>query len=1652
MMAKKKRQTCTWVLLLLLALPRATPFANAGLSSNHPPSPAIQNHSPPKYMQKARWKATAHGSAPTIESSSSTTTTTTLHGQRRRLLLPSSWRQFVTRIVRSAPDYRGGEQGASWISRFLYMYANPIIQKANQQEQARLDVPDALEIPLDQKMHRSVEALEQIYGDLQHQNAARLEQDKLSRANDDETGDAGVDPFVETQSRLLTRALFIQQRRMLIVAGLLRLTNTWIQAFPAILVSRLLRLMEQPTITAAAAAAGGGGGGGDVVSRAMRTAVHLLLLLSLKMIVENLYFHTVVKYSTNIRGSLAGMIFDKALHLPGGGASVTATATTTKPSKPSISPETSTGTNTTTTSVSTTTTTSALGAGGVLNLMQSDAGIIESAAMQIHTIWDGPMQIAIYTTLLYRYLGPSVIFGIGVLLLIIPVNSIALRLLNRLAKYENEAKDARTKRTAESIANMKLLKLQGWEQQFADDIRHHRREELQRHVSRGVVRAFYSAISNAVPAIVLVVTLIAYVKTGRPIVASTIFTAISLFNQLRFPLFFYPMLIDSLANGRNAMRRIATFLSADEIVPYVQHLPTNSDNGGSIEMKNGNFFWPSSPPQQNPKSKNNNSAMSAAVPALKDADLKVNPGEVVAVVGGVASGKTALVKGLLGELIPVPGTILQRALNESDVNNSRDAAVDHPIVITHGGVAYCSQEAWLPKGTIREAITFGREYDEQRYYDAIRDAGLDEDIVSSLNGMDSKKAASSGLLSHDTEVGEGGSSLSGGQRARVALARVLYSGDEAQVYLLDDCLAALDAQVGATVFERVTNRLRKSNAATILVTNDPNIPRRCDRVILMGDVPGCSGSCSTIIDQGSYDDLLRRGHDLRTISSMTEEFHEERENEAVTATPSVSSRTSSSLEPVFSSQMMKVNGENAIRIIGGSNGTCIDGFHADCDIEKQMEDCPDFFASQVEFVTQADSDGNDLLKINMEAYFPPSNTTAVGPDVISTAYNATESGGRVPETKKINSADESMSVGAVPRSTYISYFKSVRSPVLILAMVVSYLLSNGAQFFQQYVVAKWTEASGAAMGGTLGLKYLHSLVLGAGVVSVSLWIRSYLIMQVGVRASEFFHSRMLSSVFAAPMSFFDATPSGQLLSRFGKEIETVDRAVPDSIANVIFCFLQIAMSIGALAGIISPGLMFPLFLVGIMYTRMMSLFRPAARDLKRAETKTRSPIYTHFGEAIRGCETIRSFKGASTIWSDKHRSLTDTNLSVFYTVKSLDRWLSTRLETLGNTIVFATAVASVFLTRSGRLKPGSAGWGLTQSLAVTGLLSWAIRVLTDLESNMMSVMRVKELTDLDSDVVDLGEGVAKKTQKLTMPRELSKPGEALSVHLPKSASLLKSALTPPDSSVLVDDGWPWQGNVQFRNVSMRYSPNTRRALDGVTLTVPAGTTLGIVGRTGSGKSSLLLTLFRIVEIENGGSIEIDGVDIRSVGIETLRQSISIIPQTPDLFTGSLAYNLDATGKATEQEMWTALEAASVELADFFRNAEGLNTHVAEGGKNLSLGQRQLICLARALLRKSKVLVLDEATSSVDALTDQQVQRTIRREFVEKGVTVITVAHRLDTVLGYDKIAVLGDGKLLEYGAPKSLMLRPGGELRRLVLADRRNKLKGSQKQDASLFV
>jgi len=1452
-------------------------------------------------------------------------------------------------VQKTSKSQQATESNASIISRLLFFYASPLTKLASMRQ---LESSDAFKTPDENKMEKIVPGLQKIYDKCRSKARRRLEKLRAER-NTVQNRDFKrriKDKIVKSESLVLLKAIIMHQKKMLIMTGLLRLVNTSIQAFPALLVARLLRIIEA--------------GETHHPLKPIQAALLLVGVLSLKMIVENQYFHMLVKSATQVRGSLSGMIFDKSLRLSSAGASDMVDGEERRLKDKSNTKK----------------KIDQLGVGGVMNLMQSDTSQIEFAALQVHTIWDGLLQIAIYTTLLFKVLGPSVKWGFLILLLQIPTNIFGLRVLSHLSKKLNEAKDSRTRKTTEALSNMKLLKLQAWDNSFEEKIQQQREEELRRQLKRGTFQALNSAISNAVPSIILVVTLGAYKRAGGAIIASTVFTAISLFNQLRFPLYFYPLLIDTMANGKQSMRRISSYLCQEELSNYVHNYPQIEGDRGRIEMKNGNFLWSSAKSSSSTKTD-----VSLPAAALCGAEVIVKPGEVVAVVGPVGSGKTALIKALLGELEPTPSIVgygmMEKSLGSISVGHDSLTTMDVPSVSMYGDVAYCAQEAWLSTGTIKEAVVFGREFDEDRYLSALYDAGLDEDI-SGYNMSEQKQ----GALSHNTEVGEGGLSLSGGQRARVQLARALYH--DAGVYLLDDPLSALDAAVGVTVFERMIKRFRQRKAAVVFVTNDPALPQRCDRVVLMENVKSDSGSpsCSRILDTGTYDELISRGHTLKNISvnevstvSLPPNQHEDE-----TEFPDLDNHDPIKSDAGFSDHSISTSSK--ISYVSGKS-----------------ESLSNHVASSKLALKDDDNDSNDI-------------------------------------SIKVKTADDMMKTGVVPFSTYTTYLRSVRKPQLIVFALASVFMVNGAQFFQQFVVAKWTELGQEAVSTALGGKHLQLLAYAAMTASVFLFLRSYTIMSVGIRASQFFHSRMLSTVFRAPVSFFETTPSGQLFSRFGKEMETIDRSLPSSFASVLYCFLQIFMTMIALAGVVTPKIIPPLIFIGFSYRSTMSRFRPASRDLKRCETKTRSPIYTHFGEALRGAETIRSFRSSSTLWSSQNRQLTDDNLSTFYTSKALDRWLSIRLESLGNLIVLSAAFAAVILTRTGNLKAGMAGWGLTQALSITGLLTWAVRVLTDLENQMMSVMRVKELINIDATQRQKG-SIHSNDDVQMVPVENEKPGAALNIIPQESSTTI--TVSPDNDHDLVESLWPWKGEISFKNVAMRYTTESPLVLKDVTISVPPASTLGIVGRTGSGKSTMLLTLFRISEIEMGGSIEIDGVDIRSVSLKTLRRSLSIIPQDPVLFAGTVMYNLDVTGEISVEDGWAALEAASPDLARQFRiSGQGLNSMITEGGKNLSSGQRQLICLARALLRKSKILVLDEATSSVDSNTDAQVQNTIRREFVNKGVSVIVVAHRLDTVLGLDKIAVLDAGTLVEYGAPNDLLKIRNGKLKGLVESDRGNQIQG----------
>ena len=398
----------------------------------------------------------------------------------------------------------------------------------------------------------------------------------------------------------------------------------------------------------------------------------------------------------------------------------------------------------------------------------------------------------------------------------------------------------------------------------------------------------------------------------------------------------------------------------------------------------------------------------------------------------------------------------------------------------------------------------------------------------------------------------------------------------------------------------------------------------------------------------------------------------------------------------------------------------------------------------------------------------------------------------------------------------------------------------------------------------------------------------------------------------------------------------------------------------------------------IIFFFVQTIYVSTSRQVKRLESISRSPIYSHFSETLTGTTTIRAFQMDQQFIAESERKV-DFNQICYYPSIIGYRWLSVLLENTGNLLTFA---AAIFVVVAGdNVEPGEVGLIISYAVNVTSVLTWLVRTTADVETNIVAVERIKEYSDI--------------------------PSEA--------------AWTSSNSDRPIES-WPEFGNVNFKEYAMRYREGLDLVLKSISCEVVGGEKIGIVGRTGAGKSSLTMALFRLVEAAEG-QIVIDGLDAAKMGLHELRTKITIIPQDPVLFSGTLRMNLDPFNIYSDDEVWSALKLSH--LHDFVSTLElGLLHYISEGGDNLSVGQRQLVCLARALLKKTKILVLDEATAAVDLETDDLIQATIRKEF--KDSTVLTIAHRLNTIMDYDRVMVLDKGSIAEFDTVKGLMKKEGG--------------------------
>ncbi|KAK3062642.1 ABC transporter 7 [Coniosporium uncinatum] len=557
-----------------------------------------------------------------------------------------------------------------------------------------------------------------------------------------------------------------------------------------------------------------------------------------------------------------------------------------------------------------------------------------------------------------------------------------------------------------------------------------------------------------------------------------------------------------------------------------------------------------------------------------------------------------------------------------------------------------------------------------------------------------------------------------------------------------------------------------------------------------------------------------------------------------------------------------------------------------------------------------------------------------------------------------------------------------------------------------------------------------------------------------LNASWKIHQRLMEAVTRAKFRFFDSTPLGQLMNRFSKDIESVDQEVAPVAVGVVHCLFNI-ITIVVLISAITPGFLIAGAFISVLYFLIGKFYINSSRDLKRLESVQRSPLYQQFGETLSGMTTIRAY-GDERRFIRENLTKVNTHNRPFIYLWAANRWLAFRVDVVGAMVSFFSGIFVVLSV--GRIDAGAAGLAMTYAVTFTENVLWFVRLYASNEQNMNSVERIKEYLDVEQEA---------------------------------------KAIIPENRPAA---NWPSQGSVEFIGYSTRYRKDFDFVLKQITFKILPGEKVGVVGRTGAGKSSLALALFRALEAEEG-KILVDDVDIGLIGLQDLRENIVMVPQDPTLFTGTVRSNLDPFGLFTDEEIFTALRRVQlvgaatsvantpsrpatpvpgaitspksdnmiknaltnstdstaidsvlspipdtptlIENKNLFRN---LNSPVSESGSNLSQGQRQLLCLARALLKNPKVLLMDEATASIDYATDGKIQETIR----EIKNTTVTIAHRLQTIIDYDKVLVLDKGEVVEYGDPWDLIQKHQGIFR--GMCDMTGDLAGLEREAKRAWV
>ncbi|KAJ1795760.1 hypothetical protein LPJ59_004163, partial [Coemansia sp. RSA 2399] len=969
--------------------------------------------------------------------------------------------------------------------------------------------------------------------------------------------------------------------------------------------------------------------------------------------------------------------------------------------------------------------------------------------------------------------------------------------------------------------------------------------------------------------------------------------------------------------------------------------------------------------------------------SLKNIDVRFPLGGLSIIAGPTGSGKSSLLSALVGEMTLTKGQVLLPTADAQEIAKRNQKYADVIALSAEGmvmrDIAYVAQEAWLRNATIRENILFGERYDRERYEEVLRVCALKPDLRILVAG-------------DMTEIGERGITLSGGQKQRVSLARAVYSSR--RILLIDDCLSAVDSHTGKHILmECLLNKSRLMSGRTcVLVTHHLSMCLPFAKYLLIMHE-------GRIALQGSPDSLQARGTLARIIAELE--------------------TAKRSLRDADDAAELDDDNDDETNDDGHSRSVSRLSRDSRSDSRSRTTDAL-AHSSLAQFARKNASTEKNLQK-NINDRRPE--------DEYNTARLLTIAAQRGLDPERDLSAlqgtlteVEQREEGHVKFEVWQTYLSACGRDSFWLTSVAMLILWQTVAVMQDYWIRIWVASASSGSGNGLAPDttsdaasvYWLSVYVAIGLVSVSIRLAlKYYTFSGAISASRTIHRQLLGKVLHATQRFFDSTPFGRIINRFSREMLSTDETTMDML---LWWASEVVAVLGVFAIImaVTPAFFFVAVAVVASYASIGYYYLSASRELKRLESNSMSPILSLFSELLLGVSTIRAFNTSHYYLKEAINQINAQNRP-FYMVWSALRWLTVRIDCASAAVSFTCAL--FILASLEWIDPGLAGFALMYSLSFSERMMFVIRNFSDNELNMNAIERIMQYMDVEQE-----------------------------------APLRSSARHRPSAA------WPESGALHIKNLVVEYVPGVP-VLHKITLAVNHGEKVGVIGRTGSGKSSLALALLRLIEAKKG-RIVLDGVNIAKIGLEDLRQNVTIIPQDPVLFNGTIRFNLDPFDEYPDEILWEALQRTFL-VADRSGNGSGnqtatassiasrsiegangindsapmlermsgifntLDAEIKENGQNLSQGQRQLVALARALVRRSKLVVMDEATASVDFDTDDRIQRTIRgHEFANS--TLFCVAHRLRTIIDYDRVLVLDKGSIAEFDTPKKLLQNKGG--------------------------